>query len=170
MANPTNHNATGRPDAFPSEHEARCLKPGPPMDYPGSICMSKAKLYSVVLAVAVASGYAQQNDPSSKPNVFLENKSKPPKPSSARTISGIVKDESDNPVRGAIVQLKDLKSSKIVDFATKDDGKFAFKELYMDVNYELTAKHDGITSAVKKVSPYDTRRDVVLNFRLEPPK
>jgi len=79
-----------------------------------------------------------------------------------------VKDQNDNPIHGAIVQIKDMKTSKIVDFATKDDGKFAFKDLHMDIDYELTAKHDGITSPVKRVSIYDTRKDVVLNFKLEP--
>jgi len=40
----------------------------------------------------------------------------------------------------------------------------------MDVNYELFAKRGDITTPVKKVSIYDTRKDVVLNFRLEPDK
>jgi len=133
--------------------------------------MSKAKLFafSSALVFALVSGYAQQTDLSNKPNVFLENKAKPPKPSTARTIIGTVKDEKDNPISGAIVQLKELKTSKIVDFATKDDGKFAFRDLYMDVDYELLAKHNNITSPVKKVGVYDTRHEVVLTFRLEPP-
>lgn len=129
-----------------------------------------SRLSFLVLAVAVAGGYAQQTDPSNKPNVFLDNKPKPPKPGTMRTISGMVKDQADSPIAGAIVQLKDLKTSKVVDFPTKDDGKFVFRELSMDVNYELTAKHDGIASPVKKVSPFDTRKEVILTFRLEPPK
>ncbi len=78
-----------------------------------------------------------------------------------------MKDQKDNPISGAIVQLKDMKTSKVVDFPTKDDGKFAFHDLRMDNDYELTAKHGGLTS-VKKVTTYDTRKNVVLNFKLEP--
>ena len=51
-----------------------------------------------------------------------------------------MKDASDNPLPDAIVQLKNIKTSKIVDFATKDDGKFVFRDLPMDINYELTGQ------------------------------
>jgi hypothetical protein len=77
-----------------------------------------------------------------------------------------VKDSSDNPLAGAIVQLKDMKTSKIVAFPTKDDGQFIFRDLPMDINYELAAKHGDLTPQVKKVSIYDTRKSVILNFQL----
>jgi len=80
-----------------------------------------------------------------------------------------VKDQADNPVSGAIVQLKNLRTSKVVDFATKEDGKFAFRELRLDVNYELVSKRGDLAAPVKKVTIYDTRNQVILNFKLEPP-
>ena len=131
--------------------------------------MCNAKLFTIFFACAFALGLAQTQptDPNNRSNVLLENREKPPKPSEARTISGLVRDQHDNPVRGAIVQLKDMKTSKVIDFPTTDDGKFAFHDLRMDIDYELTAKHDGIAS-VKKVSIYDTRKNVVLTFKLEP--
>jgi hypothetical protein len=136
--------------------------------------MHTAKLYSVSLVVLVSLGIAcaQQTDPNaSKPSVFLENnRYKPPKPSNARIIQGMVKDQADNPVAGAIVQLKNVKSSKVVDFATKDDGKYAFRDLFLDNDYELLAKRGDLTTPVKKVSIYDTRKEVTINFKLEPPQ
>jgi len=130
--------------------------------------MRNAKLFLIVLAGAAASAQAQTPD-SNKPNVFLDNHSPGPKAANARTITGTVTDQNDNPIPGAIVQLKNMKTSKIVDFPTKDDGKFTFKDLYMNIDYEVTAKHDKITSPVKKVSVYDERKNIVLTFRLEPP-
>jgi carboxypeptidase family protein len=133
--------------------------------------MCNPKLVSLSLLCAAALPVlAQQTNPNdnNKPSVILENKEKPPKPSDARTISGLVKDQKDNPISGAIVQLKDMRTSKVVDFATHDDGRFIFKDLRMDIDYELTAKHDGVAAATKKVSTYDTRKNVVLTFRLEP--
>ena len=131
------------------------------------VSLSAVSLSAVSLgAIALAS--AQQTDPSNKPHVFLENRSKPGKPSTLRVIDGTVKDQKDSPIRGAVVQLKDMKTSKVVDFLTKDDGRFAFRDLPMDVNFELTAKHGAIISPVKKVTPYDSRHEVVLTFRLEP--
>ncbi len=108
-----------------------------------------------------------QEGPDQKPSVFLQNdRTKTVKDSNTRTIDGTVKDASDNPLRDAIVQLKDTKTSNIVDFATKDDGKFVFRDLPMDINYELLAKHGDVTTPVKKVSVYDTRKHVIVNFQL----
>ena len=83
-----------------------------------------------------------------------------------RSVSGVVTDTSGRPVKGAVVQLKDTKTSKIVNFATKDDGKFAFRDLSMEINYELLAKRGDVATPVRKVSIYDTRKDVTVNFTL----
>lgn len=109
----------------------------------------------------------QTSGPEEKPNVYLQNdRPKKEKESNTRTIEGTVKDSSGNPLAGSIVQLKDMKTSKIVDFATKDDGKFVFHDLPMDINYKLEAKHGDLTAPAKKVSVYDTRKSVILNFQL----
>jgi hypothetical protein len=112
-----------------------------------------------------------QDGPEQKPSVFLENnRIKNEKEGNTRTIDGTVKDASDNPQTEAIVQLKDMKTSNIVNFATKDDGKYVFRDLPMDINYELLAKHGDITTPVKKVSVYDVRKHVIVNFQLTPAK
>jgi len=133
--------------------------------------MNVVKLVSIatVSMGLIGLARAQQTDPPNKPSVVVENKERPKKDSPYRTIQGIVRDQSDNPVPGAIIQLKDTKTSKIVDFATKDDGKFAFRDLSMEINYELLAKRGDLATPVRKVSIYDTRKDVTINFTLQPP-
>jgi carboxypeptidase family protein len=134
------------------------------------MCNTKFFAISLVCAAAAIFAPAQAQTPdSNKPSVIVENHLPPPKAANARIITGTVKDQNDNPIPGAIVQLKNMKTSKIVDFPTKDDGKFVFKDLYMNIDYEITAKHDSITSPAKKVSIYDERKNIVLTFRLEPP-
>ena len=132
--------------------------------------MKVAKFVSVCVVFLGWRGLtpAQQTDPPKSPSVIVENKEKPKKDSPYRVIQGIVRDQADNPLAGAIVQLKDTKTSKIVDFATKDDGKFAFRDLSMEVNYELLAKRGDLATPVRKVSIYDTRKDVTINFTLQP--
>jgi len=98
------------------------------------------------------------------------NHTKRGKDTNTRIIEGTVQDASSNLVSEAIVQLKDVKTSKIVDFVTRSDGKFAFRDLPMDLDYELVAKHAGATTPTKKVSVYDTRKDVVLNLQLSAAK
>lgn len=127
----------------------------------------KASLILLLALVSVAPAQQQAGKPEDKPNVFLENdRPKKEKESNTRTIQGTVHDASDNPVAGAIVQLKDTKTSKIVHFATKEDGKFAFRDLSMAINYELVANRGELSGPVKKVSVYDTRKSVTLNFEL----
>ena len=133
--------------------------------------MNAVKLISIasVFLGLAGLGRAQQTTPPSKPSVIVENKERPKKDSPYRIIQGIVKDQSDNPLAGALVQLKDTKTSKIVNFATKDDGKFAFRDLSMEIDYELLAKRGDIATPVRKVSIYDVRKDVTINFTLQPP-
>lgn len=128
----------------------------------------RTHIFTIAMGLAITSGVisAQDNDITNKPSVTLENKEKPPKEGNSRTIEGLVHDTSENPLANAIVQLKDMKTSKTVELITKSDGKFVFRDLYMDVNYELLAKRNDVTTPVKKVSIYDNRKDVVVNFEL----
>ena len=113
---------------------------------------------------------AQSSDINNKPSVVVgTDRPKPLKPGTSKTIQGTVKDAADNPAAGAIVQLKNTKHQKEVAFITKDDGKYAFRELFLDVEYTLLAKRGDITTPLKKASPYDTRKDITINFKLEPP-
>jgi hypothetical protein len=133
--------------------------------------MNAPKLFTVSLILLAATGLlCAQASPEKHPEaVYGNDMPKNAKPSTLRTIQGTVKDQADNPVPGAIVQLKNLRTSKVVEFATKDDGKFAFRDLRLDINYELLAKRGDLAAPVKKVTIYDTRNQVILNFKLEPP-
>lgn len=127
--------------------------------------MNISKLLPAILLLACMA--PAQDGPDQKPNVFLQNdRVKNQKESNTRTIDGTVKDASDNPLADAIVQLKDTKTSNIVNFATKEDGKYVFRDLPMDINYELLAKHNNLSTPVKKISVYDTRKHVIVNFQL----
>jgi hypothetical protein len=133
--------------------------------------MHLPKLFTLFLAFLAAAGLAcaQQPGPQDHPAATFGDSPKSNKPSKFRTILGTVRDEADNPAPGAIVQLKDLKTSKVVDFVAKDDGKFMFRDLKLDVNYELVAKRGDLATPVKKVTIYDTRNQVILTLKLEPP-
>jgi hypothetical protein len=124
---------------------------------------------SLVLLVSLAAAQQTPEDsrPQQDPNVYLQNnRTKNEKDTHTRIVEGTVKDGSDNPLSNSIVQLKNLKTAQVVDFATKEDGKFVFRDLPMDINYELVARKGDLTGPVKKVSVYDTRKNVILNFQL----
>ena len=132
--------------------------------------MKPALVIPLTVVLVASFGFAQDG-PDQKPNVFLQNdRTKPQKPSTTRLIDGTVKDAAGNPIADAIVQMKNTKTSSVVDFVTKDDGKYVFRDLPMDVNFDLLAKHNDLITPVKKVSIYDTRNHIILNFELAPAK
>src|SRR5580704_8874803 len=132
--------------------------------------MTICKLFFILplLLLAVDSARAQSTaEPNDKPNVFLQKEPKVDK-SRLRDLNGVVKDQADAPLDGAIVQLKDLKSGKIVNFRTKEDGKYLFYDLNMDQNYEVRVIKDGFDDpGMKKLTKYDTRKPATLNFEMQ---
>ena len=131
---------------------------------------SKLFLFPLVLMTAVVPAHPQATPspaPGDKPNVFLQ-KEPPVDKSRQRDLKGVVKDETDSPVEGAVVQLKNSKSGKVVEFITKKDGTYLFYDLNMDIDYELRANRDGYTPSPKKtLSKYDSRKPATLNLQLE---
>jgi hypothetical protein len=84
-----------------------------------------------------------------------------------RTVQGLVQNGDDMPVVGAVVQLKDMRSLQIRSFVTQDDGKYHFNGLKTEVDYQVKALYNGMSSAAKTVSIFDTRKIATLNLKLE---
>jgi hypothetical protein len=84
-----------------------------------------------------------------------------------RTVQGTVTDASDAAVEGAVVQIKNIKSLQIRSFITKEHGAYYFHGLSPDVDYELKAEKQGNASSVKTLSSFDSRKQAVINLKLE---
>lgn len=89
-----------------------------------------------------------------------------------RSVQGTVTMADETSVKGAVVQLKNLKTLQIRSFITQENGAYYFHELNPDVEYELTAEDQksGTSSATKKLSPFDTQRLATINLKLNPKK
>src|ERR1035438_9201724 len=113
-------------------------------------------LFSFFVCAASASAQSSTPPNDNKPNVFLQNEKQPRVDKSRlRDLKGFAKDETGQPLDGVIVQLKDLKSGKIVDFRTHEDGRYLFYDLNMDQNYELRVMKDGYESpGMRKLTKY----------------
>ena len=84
-----------------------------------------------------------------------------------RTVQGVVSNAQGEAVNGAVVQLKNTKTLQIRSFITRDNGSYYFHGLNTDVDYELRADSDGISSGAKTLSSFDTRKQAVVNLKLE---
>lgn len=83
-----------------------------------------------------------------------------------RSIEGTVLGPHGAPVPGAIVLLKNGKTLQVRSFITQQDGSYRFYGLSTDVNWELRAEANGITSKTKTVSVFDSHQHVRLNLKL----
>ena len=97
---------------------------------------------------------------------FSADKKKKSDDQSLRSVQGTVSDAADNPVDGAVVQLKNTKSLQIRSFITKDHGSYYFHGLSPDVDYELRAEYQGVSSPNKTLSAFDSRKQATLNLTL----
>jgi hypothetical protein len=85
-----------------------------------------------------------------------------------RSVIGSVKDVDGNPVPGALVYLKDVKSGKERSIAAGPTGTYRFDDLNKGGDYKLWAAKDKAASISKTLSTFDTRVQPVMNLTLEP--
>ena len=90
--------------------------------------------------------------------------------STVRTVQGIVSDEADNPISGAVVQLENMKTLQIRSFITKEKGDYYFSDLNTDVDYKLHAENNGMISSTKMLSSFDSRKAATMNLKVDQPK
>jgi len=84
-----------------------------------------------------------------------------------RTLQGTVTDSAENPVQGAVIQLKNTKTLQVRSFISREKGDYYFHGLSTDIDYELKAEHQGMSSPVKTLSAFDNRKQAVINLRIE---
>ena len=86
---------------------------------------------------------------------------------SPRSVQGVVTDASGHPVDRAVVQLKDTKSLQIRSFITNPDGTYHFAGLSPNVEYQLKAESQGVSSNRKTLSVFSSKKSVTINLKLK---
>lgn len=89
------------------------------------------------------------------------------KGSDLKTVRGVVLDKSENPVKAAIVFLKDTRTNQVRSNITSEPGEYRFSGLDPNTEYELYAEKDDLKSQTRNVSSFDSRIDIVLNLKLD---
>jgi hypothetical protein len=85
-----------------------------------------------------------------------------------RSVAGVVTTQDDKFVVGAVVQLTDTKTKQVRSFYTQEHGDYYFHGLSPDIEYEITASYKGATSRTRTLSVFDSRKDAVVNLKLNP--
>ena len=90
--------------------------------------------------------------------------------SGTRSVKGLVTDQAERPLPEAVVQLKNTKTLQVKSFITDEKGQYYFHGLDPNVDYEVKAQYEGISSRAHTVSSFDAHNEVIYNFALEIPK
>lgn len=83
-----------------------------------------------------------------------------------RSIEGKVLNSGGGTIAGAIVLLKDTKTLQVRSYIAQADGRYHFYGLSTDVNYQLRAEANGLTSKTKTVSVFDSHKIVKLDLKV----
>ena len=87
-----------------------------------------------------------------------------------RTVRGVVTDKSENPLNGSVVFLKNMRTNSVRSSYTDDSGSYRFSGLDPNADYELHADKDNEKSTTRTVSSFDSRKDIVLNLKIDKKK
>ena len=90
--------------------------------------------------------------------------------SQLKVLHGSVIDKSENPVPSGVVYLKNVKSQAVKTYIADDSGNYRFSGLDPNVDYEIHAEHDDMTSSVRTISSFDSRRDIEVTLKLSKKK
>jgi len=87
-----------------------------------------------------------------------------------RTVRGVVLDKSESPIAGSVVFLKNTRTNTVRSNYTDDTGNFRFSGLDPNADYEVHAEKEGAKSQTRTVSSFDSRKDIVLNLKMDKKK
>jgi hypothetical protein len=85
----------------------------------------------------------------------------------SKMLNGTVTDSNDQPITGAVVYLKNMKTLAVKSFFTDQAGAYRFPQLPLNTDYELYAEKDGKKSSVKSISQFDDRYTPTINMKID---
>ena len=84
-----------------------------------------------------------------------------------RAVRGKVTFRDGEPVRGATVQLKNLRTLEIRSYVTKDDGLYHFEGLAPNDDYQLRVEYHGKFGPEKNLSQFNSRKEATIDLKVD---
>jgi hypothetical protein len=91
--------------------------------------------------------------------------------SQLRTVRGVVIDKSsEDPVPSGVVFLKNTRTNAVRSYISDEEGNYRFSGLDPNADYEIHAEKDGAKSTTHTISSFDSKKEIVLNLKIEKKK
>jgi hypothetical protein len=117
---------------------------------------ARLRLFCIALTLLLLAGIAAAQDAKHE--------------SQLRTVRGVVLDKSESPIPASVVFLKNTRSNVVRSYISDDQGNYRFSGLDPNADYEIHAEKDGASSPIRTVSSFDSKKDLVLNLKLDKKK
>jgi Carboxypeptidase regulatory-like domain len=83
-----------------------------------------------------------------------------------RALTGRVHGDQDRPIADAVVYLKNTKTLVVKTYITEANGTYRFPALSSNVDYEVHAEYKGGRSDTKTLSSFDSRKQAIINLKV----
>lgn len=81
-----------------------------------------------------------------------------------RNLRGVITDSSHEPIRNAVVQLRNGSTEQIITYITDTSGQYSFKRLDSHTDFQVWVIFRGHRSPTRSISMFDSHLDKVINF------
>jgi len=92
------------------------------------------------------------------------------KESQLRMVHGVTMDKGEVPIASAVVFLKNTRSNAIRSYISDEQGNYRFSGLDPNIDYEVHAEKDGAQSQTRTISSFDSKKEIVVNLKLDKKK
>ena len=115
--------------------------------------MKTSRRFIVLILLAFAAGA-----------VLAQKKGREPE---LRTVHGAVVDKQESPIESAVVYLKNVHTQDVKTYISDNQGEYRFSGLDPNIDYEIHAEREGLTSTTRSISSFDTRKDVSMTLKVD---
>lgn len=82
----------------------------------------------------------------------------------SRNLSGTITDASHEPIRNAVVELRNSNTEQVITYITDTSGRYSFKRLDSHTDFQVWVLFRGHRSATRTISMFDNHMDKIINF------
>jgi hypothetical protein len=125
----------------------------------------------ILLLLALAAGaFAQPTQlPPNDPGARIGAKQPKADPKTDRTIRGVVRNDNEDLVAGAVVTLENKNTKSVIKSVSGTDGGFLFDGLKKGIDYSIKAEYKGAATTPRTISSLDSRQKLYLELKLPAP-